>query len=653
MNIDLEKFNGRARTVVCHVYPEIEGGKYPVKRVEGEWIEVEADAFADGHDLVSVDLLFRKLGKEQWNRISMTGLGNDRYKASFQCTEQGNWEYTVQAFIDHPLSWLHNFRKRLSENNPQEWALQLKIGIQFMEQLQERYPDQLSVLKQWKLELQDRNLELACQIACSEKLEEYFRNYPLIDNPTRYDKVLAIKVQRKKAGFSSWYSFFPRSAGKNGKHAKFKDCEALLPRISKLGFDIIYFPPIHPIGKKFRKGKNNSLDAGENEPGCPYAIGSELGGHTDILPELGELKDFQQFIQKAEKLGIEVAMDFAIQCSPDHPWAKKHKSWFKERPDGSIQYAENPPKKYQDIYPLDFESNDWQSMWHAWLEVVQFWVGQGIRIFRVDNPHTKSFHFWEWLIGQIHITHPDVIFLSEAFTRPRIMEDLAKKGFDQSYTYFTWRNSKWELEEYMKELTQTDRKEYFRPNFWPNTHDINPYILQTQNENQFIIRFVLASTLSSNYGIFSPVYEAMYSDSIPGKEEYLNSEKYEVGNWSWNWENRLTKTIEAINQIRKDNPALQFTNNYRRLQIDNGQLMAFSKVYGENRIVIIINLDAQNKQSSMLNTFPEDIGLMGYSQFVVKDLITNEQYQWHTGSNYVELDPNKWPFHLFLVQPGS
>jgi starch synthase (maltosyl-transferring) len=650
MSLDLKHFNGKSRTVVCHVSPEIEGGKYPIKRVKDEWVQVEADAFADGHDLVSVRLLFRQEKAKEWNSVAMVAIGNDHWKGAFQCTEEGNWFYTVQAFIDHPQSWLHNFRKRLSENNPQEWKVQLQIGVQLLNQIQLKYPKEKAVIQKWIKVLEDNNLELACQTACSEKLELYFQEFPFIENPSTYEKELGIKVQRKKAGYSTWYSFFPRSANKKGIHGTFKDCEALLPRIEKLGFDVVYFPPIHPIGLTFRKGKNNSLNVGPEEPGCPYAIGSEQGGHTDILPELGNLADFKSFIQKANKRGIETAMDFAIQCSPDHPWAKEHRLWFKERPDGTIQYAENPPKKYQDIYPIDFESTDWKNMWEAWKEVVLYWVEAGVKIFRVDNPHTKSFYFWQWLISEIHQTNPEVIFLSEAFTRPRIMEDLAKKGFDQSYTYFSWRNSKWELEEYMQELTQTDRKEYFRPNFWPNTHDINPYILQTQNENQFIIRFVLAATLSSNYGLFSPVYESLYSNAIPGKEEYLNSEKYEVGQWSWNWENRLTEAITKVNKIRKDNLALQFTNNYKKLNIDNGQLLAFSKVYGENRILVIVNLDAQNKQSAMLNTYPDDIGLYGYNQFKVNDLITGEQYQWHTGSNYVELNPHKWPFHIFSVQ---
>jgi starch synthase (maltosyl-transferring) len=650
MSPDLKHFNGKARTVVCHVSPEIEGGKYPIKRVKDEWVQVEADAFADGHDLVSVRLLYRQEKSKEWNSAAMLAIGNDRWKGAFQCTEEGNWFYTVQAYIDHPQSWLHNFRKRLSENNPPEWKVQLQIGVQMLNQIQLKYPKENAVTQKWIKALGDSNLEQACQTACSEKLELYFQDFPLIENPSTYEKELGIRVQRKKAGYSTWYSFFPRSANKKGKHGTFKDCEALLPRIEKLGFDVVYFPPIHPIGLTFRKGKNNSLNVGPEEPGCPYAIGSEQGGHTDILPELGSLDGFKSFIQKANKKGIETAMDFAIQCSPDHPWSKEHRSWFKERPDGTIQYAENPPKKYQDIYPIDFESEDWKNMWEAWKKVVLYWVEAGVKIFRVDNPHTKSFYFWEWLIAEIHQTNPDVIFLSEAFTRPRIMEDLAKKGFDQSYTYFSWRNSKYELEEYMQELTQTDRKEYFRPNFWPNTHDINPYILQTQNENQFIIRFVLAATLSSNYGLFSPVYESLYSNAIPGKEEYLNAEKYEIVQWSWDWENRLTEAITKVNKIRKENLALQFTNNYRKLNIDNGQLLAFSKVYGENRILVIVNLDAQNKQSAMLNTYPDDIGLYGYNQFKVTDLITEEQYQWHTGSNYVELNPHKWPFHIFSVQ---
>jgi len=424
----------------------------------------------------------------------------------------------------------------------------------------------------------------------------------------------------------------------------------LLPRIQELGFDVVYFPPIHPIGYAFRKGKNNALNASPVEPGCPYATGSELGGHRDILPALGTLEDFRRFISRAGEFGLEVAMDFAIQCSPDHPYVKEHPQWFRWRPDGTVQYAENPPKKYQDVLPLDFENDDWQAMWLELKGILDYWIAEGIRIFRVDNPHTKSFIFWQWCLAEIAKEHPDVIFLSEAFTRPRIMEDLAKKGFHQSYTYFTWRNSKGEMMQYLDELTRSPMREYFRPSFWPNTHDINPYILQSGHEPQFILRYFLAAALSSNYGIFGPVYELMEHAAIPGKEEYLDSEKYEVRHWDWKKRNKLMHVIARMNTIRRENAAFRFTNNYSPVHAENDYLMGFLKTFSDNRILCVANFDAWNRQSGSLHVPLASAGLTEDQPYVVHDLFTGDKYMWKGSRNYVEIDPNRLPFHVFRIE---
>jgi starch synthase (maltosyl-transferring) len=639
---------GRSRVIIEDVTPLIEGGLYPAKRVEQEWVVVEADVFTDGHDLCTPVLMYRKKGAKVWNDVFMQPTSNDRWSAAFQCTEKGYFEFTIRAFIDHCLTWHHAFVKRLSENDTKELDLQLQIGIQFLQKIAKKYTKAKALCKNWIENLQSEN---AYTFASSKELEEIFIQYPIEEFPIQYEKTLEVVAHRKRAGFSAWYSFFPRSASLvTGNHGTFKDCELLLPRIKEMGFDVVYFPPIHPIGLAFRKGKNNSLNTNPDEPGCPYATGSELGGHKAILPELGTLADFKKLVKETHNMGMEIAMDFAIQCSPDHPYVKDNPQWFKWRPDGTVQYAENPPKKYQDVLPLDYENEDWQNMWFELKSILEYWIEQGVQIFRVDNPHTKSFVFWQWCLNEIEKEYPDVIFLSEAFTRPRIMENLAKKGYHQSYTYFTWRNNKAELMQYMSELTQTNLREYFRPNFWPNTHDINPYILQSGHEPQYIIRAFLASTLSSNYGIFGPCYELIEHAALPGKEEYLDSEKYEVRYWDWSKRNKLIQVISLINKARNENEALQFTNNYISCHVDNDNIMAWSKVFDSNRIICIVNMDAYHKQSGSIYIQSQLSGRQDWENFNVVDLVTGEQYQWKNGHNYIELDPHKMPFHLFRIE---
>jgi starch synthase (maltosyl-transferring) len=454
------------------------------------------------------------------------------------------------------------------------------------------------------------------------------------------------------AGFSSWYELFQRSESPEpGRHGSFKVVKALLPRISALGFDVLYFPPIHPIGRLKRKGRNNSLTAAESDPGSPWAIGNELGGHKAIHPELGTLKDFKDLVGAAKKAGIEIALDIAFQCAPDHPWVKEHPQWFRWRPDGTVQYAENPPKKYEDILPLHFETEDWQSLWQELKSVFDYWIAQGVSVFRIDNPHTKSFAFWEWVIGAIRREHPEAIFLAEAFTRPRLMERLAKSGYTQSYTYFTWRNTKRELEEYLTELTKTDKRHYMRPNFWPNTPDILHHELTVGGEQIHLIRFILAATLSSNYGLYGPVYEFGINEQYPGKEEYIDNEKYEIRHWDWR---RLTKTAEVIarvNRIRRQNPALQATDNIEFVHTTNDQVICYVKrdAASGNTLIIAVNMDPHQTQGAHVHIPPNLLGLQDAYSYNIKDLLSGDSYTWHGDTNYVQLNPHDMPAHIFEV----
>jgi len=493
--------------------------------------------------------------------------------------------------------------------------------------------------------------ETAVSEAASRQLHQLFSDNPqrLFANTT---EELQVYVDRTRANFSTWYEFFPRSASPDpGRHGTFKDCERLLPRIARMGFDTVYFPPVHPIGEVNRKGKNNATEAQEGDSGVPWAIGSRHGGHRDLHPELGTEEDFRELIRKAGELGLEVAMDLAFQAAPDHPYISKHPQWFRRRPDGTMQYAENPPKKYQDIVNFWFESEDYKALWKELLEVTLKWVGFGVSIFRVDNPHTKPFYFWHWLISEVKRKHPDVLFLAEAFSRPRIMQQLAKQGFSQSYTYFTWRVSKHELIEYMVELTQSEMREYYRPNFWPNTPDINPYHLQGAGEPMHMIRYALAATLSGNIGIYGPVYEYGVTEPVPGREEYLNSEKYEVKHWDWEIENKLMHIIGRINEIRKQHPALQQTNNIRFCGLENDQLLAFYKWddSGQDRLLVIISLDAHQSQQGYVQLPLELMGVGAGTRLEMFDLMTHTSYHWEAEWNYVALNPDL-PFHIFQVR---
>lgn len=645
---------GRGRAVIEAVQPQIDGGRFPIKRVVGESVEVEADVFGDGHDVVSCVLLHRPIGDPSWLETPMFPLVNDRWRGEFTVTRTGRTEYTLVAWVDRFLSWLHDLGKR-SPSDP-DMGVNLRIGADLIAEAAERaVGDPAARLRSQSQFLTDgASVEDRIRAALDPELNELMRTHSDRRFATRYDKTLTVVVDRVKARFSTWYELFPRSWGAEpGTHGTFADVAAQLPRIAGMGFDVLYLPPIHPIGQAFRKGKNNSPTAEPGDVGSPWGIGSVEGGHTAIHPSLGTLGDFRGLVDKAGEVGIDVALDIAYQCSPDHPWIKDHPEWFRRRPDGSIQYAENPPKKYQDIYPVDFESDDWQGLWKALADVIYFWIGQGVAIFRVDNPHTKAFAFWEWMIGEVKRAHPEVIFLAEAFTRPKVMYRLAKLGFTQSYTYFTWRNTKWDITEYFTELTRTQVREFFRPNLWPNTPDILPDFLQWSGRPGFIARLVLAATLGASYGIYGPAFELCVNRPIqPGEEEYLDSEKYQISRWSLGGPNDLSELIARVNRIRRENAALQSDRGLAFHPTDNPELICYSKhdPAAGNRVLIVVNLDPNNTQAGWVDLNLAELGVGWDHPYQIHDLLTDDHYQWHGGRNFVKLDPHRMPAHLFLVR---
>jgi starch synthase (maltosyl-transferring) len=641
----MESIKGQSRVIIENVQPQVDEGLYPAKRTIGERVDVTADIFGDGHDHIRARLLYKKEGEAKWRTVEMQHGMNDSWFASFYVHEKGIYRFTLQAWIDHFDTWYDGFRKKADANV--DVHLELQEGVQFLKTLSAGNEMLKAISKHLEAEYSS-----AIRYVLSEEFATVVHQNPLIQHAHTYHKQLKVSVEHTKANFSSWYELFPRSASLDGRHGTFKDVIRLLPRVSAMGFDVLYFPPIHPIGRENRKGKNNNVKAEAGEPGSPWAIGSSQGGHKSILPELGTLEDYKKLIAEAKKFDIDIALDIAFQCAPDHPYVKEHPEWFKQRPDGSIQYAENPPKKYQDIYPFNFETENWQALWNELKSVISFWIDQGVKIFRVDNPHTKPIAFWEWAIHEIDKEYPDIIFLSEAFTRPKVMASLAKIGFTQSYTYFTWRVSKHELTEYMNELVYGQSRNYFRPNFWPNTPDILPYHLQHQGENIFIIRLALAATLSSNYGIYGPAYE--FYDNVPmqGKEEYFNSEKYEVKHYDWKKTNRMTDLIALINAARKNHAALQSTWNIQFCTIENPNLLAYLKATDDlsSIILMIVNLDQHGRQSGYVQVPLSKLKINGRINLKVYDLITEEHYTWTQEWNYVELDPYKLPFHLFKLE---
>jgi starch synthase (maltosyl-transferring) len=659
--------DGRTRVIIEHVTPELDGGRYPIKRVPGESVSVEADIYTDGHDAVSAVIRHCDAGNDEWRETPMEFLVNDRWTGEFTVRHIGTAHYTILAWVDHFKGWQRDFAKRLAaeadpENTiPQEIPLQREIGARLIDDaIANTAADEVGMLKSFASRLRDENEDP--RVGLDPLLTELMFHCAPRRYATRYHHDLGISVDRVRARFSTWYELFPRSMSPvEGQHGTFKDVEEFLPRLAEMGFDVVYLPPIHPIGRVHRKGPNNApppvdnptLYYDEGHPGSPWAIGSEEGGHKSIHPELGTLEDFHQMVQTARELGIDIALDLAYQCAPDHPYVKEHPEWFRLRPDGSIQYAENPPKKYQDIYPFDFETENWEALWDELESIIRYWIDQGVRVFRVDNPHTKSFRFWEWTINRLKQEYPDLIFLSEAFTRPKVMHHLAKIGFNQSYTYFAWRNTGWELTEYLTELTRTEQRQFFRPNFWPNTPDILTEFLQLGGRPAFMQRLVLAATMTANYGIYGPAFELCENAPIHhGSEEYLDSEKYEIRQRDLDQPNSLRDFIARVNQIRHENPALQSNESITFHYAENEQVLAYSKYTPDMRDIVltVVSLDPQHVQASWIE-FPVDMfGIDEHQAYLVEDLLNEHSYLWHGSRNYVLLNPQTTPAHIFRVR---
>ena len=639
--------------VIENLQPLIDGGRYPIKRIVGEDLVVEADIFKDGHDVVAAILKWRVLGKRAWRETPMNFVDNDRWRGICTLYDEDIHEYTVEAWTDAFRSWQEEFAKKF-EAGISDLRSEALEGAALVEAAARRARDRADRKRLLEFSQQisiGANSEIRA-IAQSGELAVLMATYPDRAAATQYDPPLCVVVDRRAALIAAWYEFFPRSAeGRGDRGSTFREC---LPRVDDaraMGFDVIYFPPIHPIGHTNRKGRNNSTTYEPGEPGVPWAIGSEAGGHKAVEPSLGTLEDFDWLEKEVRKRGMEIALDFAINCSPDHPYVKEHPDWFYKRPDGTIKYAENPPKKYEDIYPLNFHCENWRELWAELKSVVLFWADRGVRIFRVDNPHTKPIAFWEYLIKGVREKYPDTIFLSEAFTRPKMMKALAKAGFNQSYTYFTWRNSKQELIEYFTELTQTEMSEYFRPNLWTNTPDILPFVLQEGGRPAFMIRVALAATLSTLYGIYSG-YELCENEPLPGREEYLDSEKYQFKERDWNAPGNIKDWIARLNKIRKENRALQFYTNLRFHDADNDAILFYSKMTAarDNIILVVVNLDPHRKQNSFVYVPIESFGQMESDVYQVQDLLSGATYTWRGRRNYVELDPDIQPAHVFLVR---
>jgi starch synthase (maltosyl-transferring) len=643
------------RVVIERVEPEIDGGRFPIKRTPGELVDVAAVIFADGHDVIAAILRDRPRNPEPaaWREAPMTldAPGTDRWTARFGVDAVGWHEYQIVAWVDRFMTWRRDVAIKAGAG--QDIALELLEGSLVIRDTAARANDSDAA---WLLEQADLLTDSTppaerLGLALGDELAATMLAYADRSRATE-TAPLRVWVDRERARFGAWYEMFPRSAGPDpGRSGTFAEARAELPRIADLGFDVIYLPPIHPIGTSFRKGRNNALSAGPGDPGSPWAIGSPAGGHTAVEPSLGTLDDFEAFNREARRLGMEVALDLAWQCSPDHPWVREHPEWFRHRPDGTIKYAENPPKKYQDIYPFDFECEEWRALWQALLDVTLFWVERDVRIFRVDNPHTKSLGFWEWMIARVHARHPDVVFLSEAFTRPPLMRYLAKAGFTQSYTYFTWRNTKAELTEYFTELTTGEAREYLRPNLFTNTPDILHAYLQHGGRPAFEARLLLAATLGASYGIYNG-FELAEGQAIPGSEEYADSEKYQFRKWDWDRPGNIAELVCRVNQIRHAHRALQFDSTLRFHATDNPEIIAYSKRAPGNgdTIFVVVNLDPRHMQHGHV----EVPGFGPDAAYTVRDLIDDVTYEWRGAWNYVRFDPDIRQGHiLWLPTPRT
>lgn len=646
---------GKQRVLIENVSPCIDGGRYPIKRTIGEQVVVEADIFADGHDVLAALLRVRHEGGD-WQESEFVPLVNDRWQASFTIEALGLYEYTIEARVDHFRTWRRDLQKKAQAG--QDVGVDLTAGAMLVEKMVEGSPaDEAAAVRAWLQTFQDeqsgpqdQRVERALDADMAEQLKRHADRSVV----TMLDRPLEVLAEPTLARFGAWYELFPRSCGSDGtRHGTFADLEKQLPRIAGMGFDVLYLPPIHPIGTAYRKGRNNRPDAQSGDPGSPWAIGGREGGHKAVHPALGTIDDFRRLVAKASEHRLQIALDIAFQCSPDHPYVREHPEWFKHRPDGTIQYAENPPKKYQDIYPFDFETDAWESLWHELRSVMAFWVKEGVTLFRVDNPHTKAFPFWEWAIRTLKQDHPELIFLSEAFTRPKVMYNLAKLGFTQSYNYFPWRNTRDELRQFMTENTRTAVKEFFRPNLWPNTPDILPQYLQYGGRPGFIVRYLLAATLGASYGIYGPAFElGVAAPRAVGEEEYLDSEKYELKHWPLDDPQSLEPLIRQVNQLRRENPALHTNDLLAFHDTDNEQLLVYSKRTPErdNLILVAINLDPHHEQSGHVTLDLRELGIDDKDTFQVHDLLTGSRYLWRGPRNFLTFDPARAPAAIFRVR---
>jgi len=645
--------DGRVRAVIDAVRPAVDGGRFAVKRVAGEPLEVEAHCFADGHDVLRAVLAWRGEDAAAWQEVEMRALGNDVWRAQFTPAQIGRYRYTVAAWVDRFATWRHDFERREDADDVRVAAL---AGAEVVEQAAARATGaDARHLKDWAARLRAaKKLDEIRAAALDEAMAAIAARHPDRSHEARWGVEMPLVVERERARFSAWYELFPRSAAAEpGRHGTFKDVEKRLPYVAELGFDVLYLPPIHPVGRERRKGKNNAWAAAADDVGSPWAIGAAEGGHKAIHPQLGTHEDFRHLLKAAAKHGLEIALDIAYQCAPDHPCVKAHPQWFRKRPDGSVQYAENPPKKYQDIYPFDLECEDWQALWQELKSVLDFWIAEGVKIFRVDNPHTKAFPFWEWAIAEVRREHPDVIFLAEAFTRPKVMHRLAKLGYTQSYTYFAWRNTRHELTEYFTELAQGPGREYFRPNVWPNTPDILTEALQVGGRAAFMQRFALAATLAASYGIYGPAFELMeHRPREPGSEEYLDSEKYQLRHWDLERADSLRAYIAAFNRIRRENPALQADSSLVFFPTDNEQLIAYAKQTPDraNQIVCVVNLSPHHPHGGWVELDLAALGIEPDRPYQMHDLLSGARYLWNGARNFVQLDPQRSPAHVFRVR---
>jgi len=648
------ELDGRRRVIIEAAAPEVDGGAFPARRVVGDVVVAEADIFADGHDLISAVVLHRHESESQWREVRMRPLVNDRWTAELEVEKLGFHRFTFEAWIDHFLTWHRDMKKRVDGGaSDEELRVQLRIGLEQIREAAAR----ASARDRRKLESFAAALE--GDDALAEKIEDIWSEDLLAlmwrnaerKFVTRYRTELRIEVDRPRAVYSTWYELFPRSASaEEGRSGTFRDVEAQLPRIAHMGFDVLYLPPIHPIGVTFRKGKNNSMDAAPDDAGSPWAIGGAEGGHKATHPQLGTIDDFERLVTNAKDHGLEIALDVAFQASPDHPYVREHPSWFRTRPDGTIQYAENPPKKYQDIYPFHFETDQWQELWSELRDVFAFWIGKGVRMFRIDNPHTKPLPFWEWCIRELKREWPDLIFLSEAFTRPKVMYRLAKGGFTQSYTYFAWRHTKHELTEYFETITKPPVSNFFRPNAWPNTPDILTEYLQYGGPPAFVQRLILAATLAASYGIYGPPFERFVHQAREhGSEEYRDSEKYEVRHWP-EADDDMNELIAAVNRIRRENPALQQNATLTFHTTDNEHLLCYSKSAGDNVIVVVVNLDPKHTHAGWIDLDLAALQLEPERTYQVHDLLSNARHSWHGPRNYVQINPLTVPAHIFRIR---